>query len=54
LLGIGPSDRAQAEQKRDHAGKSHYPYQTGSVRPCQCIANAARNTGLWPVRPAGF
>src|SRR2546423_15321812 len=25
LLGIGPSDRADAEQKRDRAGKSHYP-----------------------------
>jgi len=54
-LGIGPGDRAHAEQKREREGKSHYPYQTGCVRPCQCRANVGeRNTGLWPVRPAGF
>src|SRR5438270_7810698 len=41
LLGIGSSDSAQAEQKRDRAGKSHSPYQIGCVCPCQCRANAS-------------
>src|SRR4029077_16431176 len=41
LLGISPSDRAHAEQKRDRAGKSHYHIKRAARDP----VNAERTSG---------